>query len=202
MLLLSIIVCVYNQPELVVRALDSIPRRNDIEVVIVDDGSTDETLDVLMDYSETHRDINIRIITYDENRGLGYAKNTAFDACLGEYIHELDSDDYLYTEVYEQAMFKLNGEDIVYINLVPNDGVVMRLAEETKHGYCAGIARFFKRSFLGNTRCPEIRAGEDWYLNEELLAKPHTEKFTDLNAYHYNFPREGSLFDLLKKGLL
>lgn len=199
--LLSIIVCVYNQPHLVVRALDSIPRRNDIEVVVVDDGSTDETLDVLTDYAEKH-DLDMRIITYDENRGLGHAKNVAFDACLGEYIHELDSDDCLYTEVYEQAMSELTGEDIVYINLVPNDGFVMRLTEDTKHGYCAGIARFYKRSLLGSSRCPEIRAGEDWYLNEELLAKPHTEKFTDLNAYHYNFPREGSLFDLLKKGLI
>ena len=43
----SIIMAVYNQPELVVRALDSVPRRNDIELIIIDDGSTDTSYEVL-----------------------------------------------------------------------------------------------------------------------------------------------------------
>ena len=51
-------------------------------------------------------------------------------------------------------------------------------------------------------RCPVIRAGEDWYLNEEMQAKPHTEYYTDIVGYHYNFPREGSLCDLRNRGLL
>lgn len=200
--LVSIIVCVFNQPELVKRALDSVPRRDDIELVIVDDGSTDDTFAVLTDYVESHTELNIRLIHYEPNRGIGYAKNVAYDNCRGEYIHELDSDDYFYTEEYEKALGQLDGTDIVYINFIPNSEIPQRVCEANKHGYCAGFARFYKRSFFGDARCPEIKAAEDWHLNEALLAKPHTEKFTGINAYHYNFPREGSLFDLMVKGLL
>ena len=198
----SIIIPVWNQEELVIRALDSIPRRDDIEVVVVDDASTDKTLPNVLAYVDAHPDMVIRVYHNAENKGLGYTKNVCYDNAKGEYIHELDSDDYLYTGAYSRAIDQIRGEDIVYFNLVMNNGFAIRLNEGNKHGYCAGIARFYKRSFLGDSRCPEIKAGEDWYLNEELLAKPHTEKFTDINAYHYNFPREGSLFDLMVKGLL
>lgn len=202
---LSIIVPVYNQPELIVRALDSIPRRDDIEVIIIDDGSTDDTFAVCTKYAADHTDLYIRLISYPDNRGLGHAKNVGYDNCRGEYIHQLDSDDYLYTDVYNSVVDLLGNsrhEDIICINLVTNNGYVMRVNEANKHGYCGGGCHFYKRLFLGKSRCPEVRAAEDYALNEELLAKPHTEYFTDMNAYHYNFPREGSLYDLLKRGLL
>ena len=44
------------------------------------------------------------------------------------------------------------------------------------------------------------RAGEDWHLTQKLIEKKPTEKFTGIVGYHYNFPREGSLYDLLIKG--
>lgn len=199
---LSVIIPVWNQEQLVIRALDSIPRRKDIEVVVVDDASTDNTLKNVREYADTQKDLNIRIFHNEENRGLGYTKNVGYDKAEGEYVHQLDSDDYLYTDAYSNAIDQITGEDMVFINLVINDGTVFRLSEETKRGYCGGTTKFTRREFLGTHRCPEIRAKEDWYLNEELMAIPHTEKFTNLNAYHYNFPREGSLYDLLKKGLI
>lgn len=200
--LVSIIVCVYNEPELIVRALDSVPRRDDIEVVVVDDGSTDNTLEVVADYEAAHKEICIRIIHCDENRGLGHTKNVAYDNCRGEYISQLDSDDYLYTKEYESVMNQLDGTDIVCFDLVVNSGEVFRLNPQSQRGYCGGAARFIRREFLGDSRCPEIRAAEDWALNEELLQKPHTIKFSGTPAYHYNFPREGSLYDRLVKGQL
>lgn len=202
MIKVSIIIPVWNQQDLIIRALDSIPRRRDIEVLVRDDGSIDNTLAHVLDYAAAHRDLDIKTFANAANMGVGYTKNRLYDDFKGEYVHQLDSDDYLYTEEYSKAIDQLTGEDIVYINLVANDGFTIRLTEETKHGYCAGTARFYKRTFLADHRCPEIRAGEDWHLNEALLAIPHTEKFTDINAYHYTFPREGSLFDLLKKGQL
>lgn len=198
----SVIVPVWNQEELVIRALDSIPRRKDIEVVVVDDASTDRTYDNVVVYAEAHPELSIRIFRNAENRGLGYTKNVGYDNAKGEYVHQLDSDDYLYTEEYSRAIDMIDGEDVVYINLVINSGAVFLLDWNTKHGYCGGTTKFCKRSFLGAERCPEVRAAEDYALNEVLLAKPHTEKFTNINAYHYNYPREGSLYDLLKKGLL
>ena len=56
-----------------------------------------------------------------------------------------------------------------------------------------GATKFWRREFIGDTRCRDLRAGEDYYFNEELLKKNPTELFTDLTVVHYNYPREGSL---------
>ena len=199
----SIIVPVWNQEKLVLTALDSIPRRDDIEVLVYDDGSTDSTFINVRDFRTAHPELNIVLLYGKENRGVATAKNVLYEAATGEYIHELDSDDYLYTAEYERALGELDGTDIVYIDLIANGGMGFALTEESKHGYCAGTARFYKRSLIGKTRCPEDKkAGEDWFFNEEILKKPHTEKFTGIKAYHYNFPREGSLYDRMIKGML
>ena len=200
-MLLTIIIPVYNQEKLILRALDSIPRRDDIEVLIIDDGSTDNTYKVVKNYAKTSA-LNIRIIRLKENKGLGNAKNVGYDNALGDYINQLDSDDYFYTEAYNAVVDQLDGSDMVYMDLQIDRGDIWRLNEETKHLWCGGPLRFIKREFLGESRCPVIRAGEDWFLNEELQKKPHTDKFTGIVAYHYSFPREGSLCDLRERGLL
>lgn len=197
---LTIFIPVYNQEELVIRALDSIPKRDDIEILIIDDCSSDNTLENCKKWQKEHQDLDVRIIHNKENIGLGATKNVAYDNALGEYIGELDSDDYLYTTEYNKIIDMLDGSDIVYMNLVKNDGSIFVLTKESQRGLCSGCARFIRKEFLGDTRCKPIRAAEDWYLNEELQIKPHTDKFTGINAYHYNFPREGSLYDQLVKG--
>lgn len=197
---LTVIVPVYNQEELVIRALDSIPVRDDIEILIVDDCSTDNTLQNCQEWIEKHKEQNARIIHLETNEGLGNAKNIGYDNAKGIYINQLDSDDYLYTEEYNKIVDMLDGTDIVYMNLKKNDGNVFELTPESQRCLCSGCARFIKKEFLGDTRCPKIRAAEDWHLNEALQQKPHTDKFTGITGYHYNFPRDGSLYDQLKKG--
>lgn len=198
----SVIVCVWNQQDLVLRALDSIPVRDDVEIIVVDDGSTDNTLSNVVAYITHHLDRHIKLITYDENKGLGYAKNQGFDAATGEYVTELDSDDYLYTDVWEKIVDSLDGSDITYQSLEANGGVMFTLNESTKHVYPSGCARFIRREFLGRHRCPHIRAKEDLALSEELYKHHPTERFTGLCGYHYNWPREGSLVWLDSRGLL
>lgn len=197
---LTLFIPVYNQEKLVIRALDSIPKRDDIEILIIDDGSTDNTYNVCQDWMNEHSGLNIRIIKNEVNIGLGSTKNVAYDNAKGEYINELDSDDYLYTEDYNRIVDMLDGTDIVYMNLKKNDNSIFDITKENQRGLCSGCARFIRKEFLGDTRCRPINAGEDWYLNEELQQKPHTDKFTRLIGYHYNFPREGSLYDKLIKG--
>ena len=201
-MLLTIIVPVYNQADLIERALDSIPRRDDVETIVIDDGSIDNTLDTVLNYRLNHPEMFMTVISLAENKGLGNAKNVGYMNAHGDYINQLDSDDFLYTEEYEKAMSQLDGADMVYIDLKINSGDVWRVNENSKHLWCGGTLRFIRREFLGDSRCPEIKAGEDWFLNEELQKKPHTDKFTGLVAYHYNFPREGSLCDLRGRGLL
>lgn len=199
---LSIIVPVYNQEELIIRALNSIPKRDDIEIIVVDDCSTDMTFKNCVQWKREHQDLDISIVKLPENKGLGNAKNVGYDSSHGEYVNQLDSDDYLITSEYERVIDELDGTDMVYCDIQINSGDIFHIDKDTQSQYCSGCARFIKRDFLGDTRCPTIRATEDWYLNDSLQKKPHTDKFTGIVAYHYNFPRDGSLYDQYIKGEL
>lgn len=202
MIKLSVLIPVWNQEELVIRALDSVPRRDDIEVLVCDDGSDDNTLPNVRWYAEGHKDLNIRILQNAENRGLGYTKNVLYDNALGEYVYELDSDDYLYTDEFSRAMDEIDGSDLVFVNLKVNSGEILFLNEQTKTVWVGGASKFVKREYLGDIRCNEVRVYEDVVVNEGLMAKPHTEKYTGRVVYHYNWPREGSLCWLGARGLI
>lgn len=198
----SVIIPVYNQEQLVIKALESIPERNDIEIIVIDDGSTDHTWNNLIKYREINEAYqNIVLLYNEENKGVAYTVNKGYDNANGEYIVLLGSDDYFYKDKFEEALKELDGTDLVYFNLQINNGDIFRLTPESKTGYC-GSVKFMKRDFIGDTRCPNKRAGEDYDFYQELLKKNPTEKFTDITVKHYNFPRENSLFDLMVKGKL
>lgn len=90
---LSIIVPVYNTEKYIVNCLDSLVNQNleEIEIICVNDGSTDRSLEILERYAG--EDERIQIIT-KENDGLGAARNTGIDAAQGKYIGFVDSDDF------------------------------------------------------------------------------------------------------------
>lgn len=189
----SVIIPVYNQENLIIKAIESIPKRKDIETIVIDDYSTDKTWRKIVDYRLENEDyINLRILQNKENKGVGHTVNRGYDEAKGEYIVLLGSDDYFYTEEFEKAINELDGTDLVYFNLRLNDGYIWNLNNKTKRDYC-GSTKFIRREFLGNIRNPELRAREDWYFYLDLLKKNPTEKFTNLVVKHYNFPREGSL---------
>lgn len=194
MVKLSIAVCVYNQQELILRALQSIPNRDDIEVVIVNDGSTDGTESAILSWKENPHLFSVKYISFKENRGIGFARNEALKACTGEYMATLDSDDYFITDKFNQVISQLNGYDIVYHNLQRNDGTIYYLSENTNHLWCAFTCKCVKRTlFEGLEFKEEHKIAEDWFMNEELLKKNPRELFTNITAYHYDWPREGSL---------
>lgn len=202
MIKVSVLIAVYNQEELVIKALRSIPKRNDIEIIVCDDGSTDNTLNNVLHYAANNKDRNINIKHNEENKGVAYTVNRLYDLAEGEYVVLLGSDDYFYTEEFEKAIKELDGTDLVYFNLQINDGTIFRLNEQTKMGYC-GSTKFMRREFIKDTRCLEDkRAGEDYFFYQELLKKNPTEKFTDITLKHYNFPRKGSLSYLQRIGAI
>jgi glycosyltransferase involved in cell wall biosynthesis len=198
----SVIIPVWNQQYLITRTLDSIPTRNNVEIIVVDDKSTDNTYKVLMDYKKAHKDKNIRLLHNMENKGVGFTYNRGLDEATGDYIVRIDSDDYFYTNQFNKIVDKeLDGTDMIYYNLEDNNGRILEVHQGNRKGRC-GAVKFIRRAFIGNTRCPEIRTAEDKYFNDELLDKYPTEKFTNRIVYHYNYPRENSLTDLTKRGLL
>jgi len=204
MIKLSVLTPVWNQEDLVIKALDNLPRRDDMEVLVRDDGSTDNTLANLIKYKEEHPELNLTVFSNGTNKGVAWTKNRLLESAQGEYIHLHDSDDYCLTDEYNRIIDEcLRGADIVCFDLRINDGSHMSINEHSYRGYCAQIARFIRREFIGDLRFPEhIRAGDDWYFAEALVAKNPNQLFTNRVAYHYNFPREGSLFDMQKKGLI
>lgn len=198
---LSIIIPVYNQEELIVRALDSIPVRDDIEVIVIDDGSTDDTWATLVEYHK-QTELNLILLYNEPNKGVAYTVNKGYDVAKGEYVVLLGSDDYFITEDFLKAFEQLDGTDLVYFNLRVNDGSIWRLNPSNKTGLC-GSTKFMRREFIGDTRNPEEKkAGEDFYFYQSLLEKKPTEKFTDITVKHYNYPRVGSLTNLAIKGAL
>ena len=202
---LSIITPVYNQEQLVIKELDHIPRRDDIEVIVCDDGSTDKTYENLQKYKQDHPELNLIVLTNGTNRGVAYTKNRMLDMINGEYFHIHDSDDYVDTKTYSSLIDCLGREreDIFCFDLIINNGTILRLTDVTKGLYCAQIARFICTDFAKDVRFPEeVRAGDDWFFAEELLKKNPKTVFSHTAAYFYNFPREGSLCDLRQKGVL
>ena len=95
-MLLSFVITAYNRADKVSRAIDSVLKqiKDDelVEILVVDDGSDDETQKVLAPYIESQK---IRSFVHDKNRGVGAAKNTGIINSKNEYIVSLDSDDML-----------------------------------------------------------------------------------------------------------
>lgn len=95
----SVIIPTYNRSHFVVRAIQSVLDQTirDFEIIVVDDGSTDNTKEVL-DFCYGDK---IRYF-YQERSGASAARNRGFDSSLGKYIHFLDSDDYFLPNSIEE----------------------------------------------------------------------------------------------------
>ena len=196
----SILIPAYNAEETIKKCLASIPQRDDIEVLVYDDGSTDDTEDIAYEgLASCH--LNGTVLGDCTNYGVAYAVNQLLDAANGEWVVLLGSDDWLITDAFNKVVDMLKPTlDLVYFNLEINSGEVWRLTEETK-GNCCGSVKFMRREFVGDTRCDEDRkAGEDYYFYCKLLSKHPREAFTNITAKHYNYPREGSLSDRQRRG--
>lgn len=115
---ISIIVPVYNVEKYLSTCLDSLINQTlkDIEIICVNDGSTDGSLEILNEYAK--KDTRIKIIT-QKNQGLSMARNNGLKEAKGEYISFIDSDDWIDTKMYEK-MYQQATEDnteIVVCNL-------------------------------------------------------------------------------------
>lgn len=117
--LVSIIVPVYNVSEFLPQCMDSLIRQSyhNIEIIAVNDGSTDNSLEILNRYAQKFPQIKIISQT---NAGLSAARNTGIDASKGEYLCFVDSDDWMDTDTCQKAIevVQKNNVDIVCWNYV------------------------------------------------------------------------------------
>lgn len=100
----SVIIPVYNVEEYLRQCLDSVINQTlkEIEIICVDDGSTDNSLKILKEYAAT--DKRMTVIT-QENLHAGVARNTGLAVAKGEYVHFLDSDDWVDLDTYEKLYY-------------------------------------------------------------------------------------------------
>ena len=101
MIKVSIIVPVYNTENFLKKCLDSLVNQTleDIEIICVNDGSTDNSLNILQEYAD--KDSRIKIIN-QENKMQGAARNTGTAIATGEYVGFVDSDDWVDLDYYEK----------------------------------------------------------------------------------------------------
>ena len=98
----SVIIPVYNVELYLHQCMDSIIGQTltDIEIICIDDGSTDSSFSILQEYAEKDNRI---IVLQQENSGAGIARNAGMKIAQGEYLSILDSDDYFEPEMLEKA---------------------------------------------------------------------------------------------------
>lgn len=98
--MISVIVPVYNVEKFLPRCIDSIINQNykDLEVILVDDGSTDMSGNICDKYASKDKRISV---IHKKNGGLSDARNTGIDLAAGDYISFIDSDDYIFPEYFE-----------------------------------------------------------------------------------------------------
>lgn len=100
--LFSVIIPVYNRASMIEEALDSVKAQNyrPVEIIIVDDGSTDDTADVIKDWAKINEEPGRLTLSYiyQQNAGPSAARNQGIQEISGDFVQFLDSDDQLYPE--------------------------------------------------------------------------------------------------------
>ena len=198
----SIIVPVYNTEKYLNECIDNLKNQtlSNIEMIFVDDGSWDNSLNILNDQAQ--KDRRIKVI-HQENQGAALARQTGIDAAKGEYIKFVDSDDILERNACELCYKKAknNDADIVLHNIYiftkdcrwQNDrynGTEEKvITEQTFNPLCVSLwAHLYKTDFI---RKNDINfrnicsMGEDVYFNK--VSYPTAKKIVTIPDYLYSY---------------
>jgi len=164
---LSIIIPVYNAEPYLRRCLDSVLRQQfrDFEVIAVNDGSTDASLDILRQYAA--KDTRIQVFN-QTNRGQSAARNVAFKQARGEWLFFLDSDDYWADNYLEQILPDLTDEtDVLQTGYtwLPLGGPAREHPCRRKYRFLADCLKIVRREFL---RKNDIIFPENLYYDDPV----------------------------------
>ncbi len=212
--MISVIIPVYNGEKTIERSLRSVLDQTleDLEVIVVDDGSTDDTVGVI----GTIRDERIRLIR-QENAGQGMARNAGLKAAKGEYVGFVDADDTIEPQMYEKMLAAAlsSGAQVVQCAIrdireynweirpvVEDTAVTIDDREEYAHRYVRRLIhtnevcnKLILKSFLdkngllfGDTR---LVFSEDLLLNLQMLSKLDKIYFMGDAFYNYYISESG-----------
>lgn len=168
MVKVSIVVPVYNGERYIACALDSVLRQTltDIEVICVNDGSTDETAAILDRYAV--QDSRVKVI-HRGNEGVSAARNAGIESASGRYVAFLDADDELEPEVYEKMFAKAEegGCDLVQCGHCEiKDGKVFRTSTPSEKCTATDVKAV-----------PEIVSAQTKYVWDKLFRREMLIKY-------------------------
>ena len=203
--LVSVIIPVYNAHNSIAKTLQSVINQTytNLEIVVVNDGSTDESLDIIKTYAVE----DPRIVVFDkQNEGLVQARKSGIDIATGKYIQYLDSDDIMHEDaitrlvnkaeetqadmVVAPFMFCYDGEShkSTFFNFVELSGVEFLKNILLKKAYWCVWSKFHLRSLYQNEiERPDISFGEDVVLSTQLLLYLQKVVSVDYIIIDYNF---------------
>ena len=204
----SVIVPAYNVEAYIADCLDSLLRQtlDEIEIIVINDASTDSTAEIIQHYVEQNSE-KIIFINSEENVGLGYTRNKGMAVATGKYIGFIDSDDWasddMFQTLYEEAE---RGYDVVVCNFVrttspdsQNKHVVKAYwhdSPRTKHEFismvhrsCSACNKLFSRTLIESLtfRFPSGWSEDIGFVPAVLtFAKRLSYVDNDMSFYRYN----------------
>ena len=210
--LISIIVPFYNVEQYIDRCIQSLITQTyrNIEILLVDDCSPDNTLEIAKKYTKT--DARIKILQYEKNRGLGGARNYGIQNANGEYVLFVDSDDYIEANTIERLYEKAKNNNLCVLEanylkegesnteILPiRDYFVNKVLSGKEYWESIPIApvvawnKFYKLSFLKeNNIAFKLRKFEDVAFTAEVFMQAKRVMNIDFPFYHY-IVRENSI---------
>ena len=210
----SVIVPVYNVEKYLEKCLDSLVNQTlkDIEIIVVNDGSPDNSQKIIDKYAKKYKNIKAFI---KENGGLSDARNYGLKKAAGDYIAFVDSDDYVSTDMYKKMYEKaVSGNfDMVVCDI----NYVYENSEEIKRAYSnlktdttdikktminiypAAWNKIYKKKLFKTGI--EFKKGV-WFEDVEFIYRmlPHVKTIGVVNEpYNYYLQREGSITSSIDK---
>ena len=206
----SVIVVLYNAEKTLRRTLDSILQQHyqALEVLLIDDGSTDESPGICEDYA--HRDGRIRVI-HQPNGGVSIARQKALDSATGTYLTHIDADDWVDADMIGKMVAAIEAEDADILladyyeefdngtrrcRQNPGDDrsaptLLRKLLDFRLMGFCCTKLYKTAVSRKGRYEPDYLHFREDELFNARLLT--HSPKVTYLPEAFYHYDKSESL---------
>lgn len=211
--MISIVVPVYNTGKYLPRCLKSIIHQtfSDFELLLIDDGSTDNSGTICDDYAKIDRRITV---IHKHNEGSSKARNVGISLAKRKYISFIDSDDWLDLDFYEVMMKSMDGDVDICISGMIQEGKSTskvwkyQVADKMKFSgsealwimlnrryFCWELCdKIYKRSLFDGVMCNEtLSVGEDFAINWKLFQKANEVTYISLHGYHYRMHPESMI---------
>ena len=214
--LVSVIVAVYNIEEYLPRCIDSILAQTyrNLEIILVDDGSTDSSGSICDNYAKKDRRI---MVIHKKNGGLSDARNAGLDKASGDYIGFVDGDDWIDEDMY-RAMYEACEKEKAQIaacryKQITRSGIIDASAgnsvslskAEALEIYVCGDERYliynsvwsklFAKELIFGMRFPVGKNSEDIMFTTKAFCKMERLAYLDKAYYNYVLDREGSIMN-------